>query len=674
MHEVEPEVEAASLEGFEPKPATESNTDPEVVEPALASEREILPAQAEVEFQAARWASLRGQVLDDEGQPIDEFEITGWRRDKEAGIWEELDFGVHTAGQFALEELEAGLWRFQVTHARYLPSKKERARLSAGEQDSLEFVLTGGAFVVGQVLTPNGEGHGASKVTIKTKEDEIVEEVDGEGRFHLVIEPGAFACFADSETYAASDEMRGGVRMGETAQVDLHLRRGGRLVGVVQDAEGRARPEWWVFLYPMGWTQAERTLQVDGAGRFVVEALTPGTYWVSAHRNQEATRGSMGIREVVVIEDGETSEVVLGQTDVREVVVSGTVYVGGEPSPDRRVWGGLNDPTAFSRGTAVSTDEKGAYRMTFAGPGPGYFLVIFAQQEYALIPITVGQGPTQEFDIHTPNGLIGGRVLQGSDPPERRPTVLCMPEGFGPAMTRSLTRRKQCEPDGSFRFENLTPGVYRVQVANALNASSVRENIEVRTESRVENLELQVGGAGEIQIQVVDAQDFPVEGAYVFAVDSQGMVHHLPVTGRQSEVDGKVAMDGLALADYRFFAQTDRAVSPVTAAIKVDEDREQTVRLVLRPGGHLTFQYPDGLEPSQALIRVRDGSGIDFSGTLLAMDPEVYVARGEAHVRHQIGPLPPGSYTVRLHDFGGKPLKGKATVREGGSTAVKLTH
>jgi hypothetical protein len=617
--------------------------------------------------------TLTGRVVDETGQPVDNFELRGTYRNALESKWEERDLGQHSGGQFVLRDLNKGAWRIFVTHPDFLPAKPTRARLPY-KGEPIVIQLQRGAVLSGSVVDPAGVGLANAKLVLKTGSRTENHSTNDSGEFRLVISPGPFACIGVGDNFAASAEIRGDLRAGEKRHVELLLTEGGRLIGSVQSVEGKVQSRHWVYLHGMNWMMQDSNIQANEAGRFAFEHLTPGTYWAGVSKDAEASRASMTVRKVVEIEAGETTEVVLGGVNKDEVLLSGTVFVGGVPAPDFRVWGGLNDPTTFSQGKAVATDDRGTYELSFPGPGPGHFLVIFGQQQYALVPIEVGQGPLQEFDIHAPNGVLAGQVVSGVAPAKskKKIQVRCMPEGFAPAMTRSLTRSLLCEPDGRFRFENLTPGMYRVEVSGYKNRGSAVQDLEVGMDSEVTDIKLLIGGKGNVIVRVVDPEGRPLEGAHVYAIDMDGVVHNHPLVSAATNTGGQIKLRKLDLESYRFFAQHKQWVSKGSAATLINEDKKQVVTLQAIPGGHLDFQFPEFAHPQQARIWVVGSQGFDFSSTLLTFDAEKYVAEGEHDSRKRIGPLPPGDYTVRIQDFGSPALEGTATVRAGESTQVQL--
>src|SRR5262249_34275491 len=136
----------------------------------------------------------------------------------------------------------------------------------------------------GVVLEPSGLSAAFAEVEASSGSG---PEADASGRFRLTnVEPGTVSLSASSKSWAPSEpltvEVKPGGKLGDLV---LRLRKGGRIAGVVFDADGREESGSVVWVESAD-GESSWSLESDAGGRFESGILAPGTYTVSRRSNR----------------------------------------------------------------------------------------------------------------------------------------------------------------------------------------------------------------------------------------------------------------------------------------------------------------------------------------------------------------------------------------------------
>lgn len=242
----------------------------------------------------------------------------------------------------------------------------------------------------------------------------------------------------------------------------------------------------------------------------------------------------------------------------------------------------------------------------------------------ALREVAVASGVTTELgDVAlVPLATVGGRVVDASG------------QGLGPAQVELESQdgsRRRCEVDahGSFRFERLPPGEYRLTAAASSGEFSF-------VPTRVDASRGGEQGAARVEIfPGVSARGFlrlPVGSAPLHAVSAQG---------RRGEVsgDGRFEVTGLRAGPVRLLAHVD-PLRAVAVAIEAPFDGEIALDPALaRPLAELAAGPDEGLERLRGddradateapvlVVRAVDEAGLRLAGARVELSSAAAGAR-----------------------------------------------
>ena len=426
----------------------------EVIDPALAVNRVI------------------GRVTDEGDKPVPHFELTIRAKSSAPGeVSGEVFRGEFSNGRFEVNGLDSGRYRIEATSAGFLPSKSigfrvplKASRLSKNQAEGgLLIRLSRGAQLSGMVFDPDGQPIAGAEVRMRGSASAKPMMSDEQGHFAGTVPPGLFHVQARHGTFAGSEETQQRFEAGQTVELRLDLRRGGRVEGEVLDSDNEGLAGWWISIRGARAHHDTRQLHADETGRFVVEHLAPGTYWAESREHEKAAFNGKPIRAAFEISVGETTTLVLGGRNERAVRLTGTLLRAGQPAPALRLWANLEGEQAFSSGMTTTSDAAGRFELEF--PGPGRAAILVAPAESLMVPLAMDLPDKRhvERDIEIPVGSVSGRVIAVDRKSKRKPFVSLSPEDRSPLATLYLTRSQRCNADGSFSFEHLPAGSYRVE-------------------------------------------------------------------------------------------------------------------------------------------------------------------------------------------------------------------
>ncbi len=621
-------------------------------EVAAAPERQVLESNNQMDV-------VRGKVVNEEGEPVPEFKlIASFRPNAKRGTeWQERELGPFHGGYFELANLEKGYWRIK-PQSKFHRSKKRASFKTPYKGKELVLLLTREAQISGLVLLPNQTP--ATKATVHLSSGGQRTEVDTDDQGHFLFShlPGAFECLARDEVFASSFLAKGTSSVMARQELTLQLRNGGSLAGQVLDSKGEVQVGWRVDVRSLSWEREPRDSMTDADGRFEFAHLSPGEYWVEATLDFSKRNIKDAARAVIDITSGEVTEVILGGINPEAIKVHGRVFLDGEPTPEMAVIGKLEGSRSFTSSFQVITDAEGKFEYELPGSGPGHFLVIFEEGRLCPIPVTFTAERIQEIDIHVPAGTISGRVVQTQDKKRRKLKVTCTPEDRSPLHTSYIKRTVPCDDDGSFTFDHLPAGSYRVGVAKSMQANAVIDDVWLDPNGDVSGIELRTGETAKVEVLVLDSAGSPVAGAEVFAQNQKGLMLALHASIRTSS-SGRLKLKHLGEGNFHFFARHGDEASPLSSTVSVGSHGEDPIRLTLEKGARGVIQVMDAGRAVPARLWIVNSRGDDFSSTLQTFDLNRYIREGNNSSKYDVGPLPPGTYKVRARVQDGRTVEGE---------------
>jgi Carboxypeptidase regulatory-like domain len=580
------------------------------------------------------------------------------------------------AGRFRIEPLEPGTTRLTVSAPGYVPALTDELQIAENETvKGLIVTLHPGGAVRGRVVDESGAAVAGALVfwadDVGWKRPEGTERASSptpragdmpgglrefaaglgllgsataqshpDGTFELTgVEPGQIVVYASHRALATGQSAPVPVAAGSTVEgVEIRLTEGAGLYGKVRDRFDKPVPGVIVVAA----SPAAMEMEKNGASGLVYQAFTglegdysigrmaPGSYFLTTTRPDQALNpmsflGSLNF-ELVTVPEGERVEYDLIDRSVGGARVHGLVTDHGEPVP-----GGNLIAFGFESESLLGLDfklarikEDGSYVFESIAPGEYRFQVGTGRggQRETRMTVEIPEQDDVQLDLALPEGVIGGVVLDaasGEPAKEANVTLIALdaPSSggllggmMGPQMSRD---RRRLGDDGTFSFERLEAGRYRLDVGSPNWGDNEGRwapiepmDIELRRNERADDLVLRLEPSLSISGKVRGEGGEPVGGASVFAVRSD--LESAARARGQADDSGEFKLRGVAPGTWTLSATADGYASGSVHGVKVEHGKDDPVELVL----------PRGVEVS---VRVTDGTGRPVSGAAARLIP-----------------------------------------------------
>ncbi|HUJ62471.1 MAG TPA: carboxypeptidase-like regulatory domain-containing protein, partial [Kofleriaceae bacterium] len=319
-------------------------------------------------------APVSGRVVDSDGKGVSTARVSYRAASSLGGRGDARYDSVATGpdGSFRFDALPAGSFRFTAAHPQYAPGSSALVTLDGkASKDGVLITLDAGATVRGHVYDAEhkpiasasvrigvaqggrrGGGGGFEPPRQAFSDDQGAFEIHGLPKRELE----AVATHESGASHGKAIDASGG----DVSDVELVIDVVGTISGVVVDPDGNAIEGAQVTAFPSmrGGDFAELRLRgpaqelTDGAGRFTLTGLSPGSYTLDASRSRTGGFGGFGGRGRRGASDGVTAET--GAKDVKLVLQPEGGVKGKVVMTDGSV------PTAF-------TVQIGATQQAFSG-------------------------------------------------------------------------------------------------------------------------------------------------------------------------------------------------------------------------------------------------------------------------------------------------------------------
>jgi hypothetical protein len=502
---------------------------------------------------------------------------------------------------------------------------------------------------------------------------ESIASSDQKGRFQIRgLTDGKVTVVASHPSFAGT--LREGIEVDSTAgasEVEIVLRGGGALEGVVRTRDGTDIAGRTIQVYPQGVRnyRSVETARTSEDGSFRIERLPAGKLMASLEHTEGDVTVTGQSREVYIAE-GETTYV---EFHSRRVVVQGQVRRGGSPLsgveielwPEGRGFSVRNSglpvggpPTAGPRYLTGISDEDGYYELLVGEPGE---YSVSASAYGVGLPsrtVTIPDVESLALDLDFGGAVVSGRVVE-------KETDAPVAGAFVEASSTKLSAGGsgaglEVGPDGLFELE-LEPGEFAIVVraegyATAMEKVAVEEGgrsdlvFALSSGRRITGRILDTSGRGVGNLRVMSLEDSPDISAPPMHM---GYARTIP--------DGSFSLDDLAQGRYNVLAGNGLAGFAFLPSVP---SGTEDLELVLRPGGKVEVLVVDGegtaIANAIAVVAAIDGR-------------KVRVAQGTADGRGRLDLVAPqGNVTIKAVVPDGPEGMATVAVSENATARVEI--
>lgn len=632
---------------------------------------------------------VAGRVVDDTGRPVTEFWIVvrpiARTADGVAAERSPQRTPCRAAdGRFALEP-GPGTWEVRAEATGHGNSEFEFVVLP--DSPPIELVCPRTTRIAGTVTDPFGQPIAGAAVGAYPPEEAFLPlttatmpgwplaDTSQAGHFVLeIVGEGRRDIIGVHTNWAASAPRRVELDPGNyLPEVDLVLREGGKLDGMVYRSDGSPDPGQPIGVNALdGDRRFAASVESDATGRFVLGNLVPGRYEVFVIRlgNRSgdpvggASPGGNGRFQTIEVHTGQTTEVTLGLPSEAPVHLVGTVTTRGTSLEGGLVWPVGNDGPGAQSLEQASVQADGTYEMTLAGPG--HYMVLFRRRSPGpatmnWIAVTVPQVAEYELKLAIPEGRIAGRLLESDGRPAAGKHVVCA--GDAAPMMLETMRGIMCDESGAFEFRALPADRYtlrtdarRAAAGEEPSAVAIESDLVLEPGGSIENVVLQLPPQAEIAGIVTGPDGAPLLDASIFVHDARGRILN-PSTWTVTSAGGRFRFAYAAGGTYTVGALAGELVAPWSESLRVEEGERREVRLQLKPGTALVVSCSDEAGVRVPfVVRVLDGAGRRVDGLVEAPTTgrEQMVLLSISYMEQRVGPLPPGEYRIEATGLDGR--------------------
>jgi protocatechuate 3,4-dioxygenase beta subunit len=490
---------------------------------------------------------------------------------------------------------------------------------------------------------------------------EAITDEDGAFSFSS-LPPDDYLLIANHADYAQTLSPPISVAEGVSNETQLYISPGANLSVELLDTTGAPLPNTWVIA--LGEVNQDfRRQQTDELGVARFEHMPAGTYKVMQADSVAQATGKSGRLhrdyEYCSLMDLENREVLLGGREIFSTL-EGFVLLGGKAVSGRRVVLLADD------GTRIATSDKsGFYQFEDLVPGNYLFQVTTGASTLGgsfFGSVGVTSDAITNRDIILPSAQLEIHVLdaRGGRPVPRIPINLRPADGTAIAGGQF----QSSDDNGVATFKTLRPGKYLVCTGEAampffggtgmFGAKMLEVEIEPGQKS-TQRLDVRLPRSATFTANVRDPQGRPLDNVHLHYENTKGQVlNRMSMTGSNAngfiELRGLPPGKGVIVARHPSFGLS-------RTPIELVEGQRASRTITLQTASLLYVQMVDSdgrpLTGVIATVVQTDGRVIGRLSTMEeAQETRLAYLRG---IEQKLGPLLPGSYSVKMFRPGEKP-------------------
>lgn len=663
----------------------------------------IVPPAKDVDFTLSAGGRIAGRVTDGGGRPVMTFSyLTDKAPHSDRVILKHGTAVSSEDGSFESKPLDPGDYAVTVNAEGFAPGKAEGIKVGSGKTARAEIKLGPAASIAGTVVREKGRAPvaGVRVSLLKDRDDDafgfgladqdLLEDAvlsDESGAFVIGDLPtGRFRLKASHPDFAEETVPVASVKEGETTRVEIALKKGRAISGVVKDAATSAPVEGASvtisadrdakagmlekMLASMGRTGAGSATS-DPAGKWEIANVAPGEYrLLAAHKDYAASES----KPVTVKPDADAADI--------ELILSGGARVHGAVKDAAGKAATGASVTAISENGMAHADADANGRYALEHLAPGTWTVSVAAGKGAggdagsTKPVSVAAGDDIALDFTLGGGFsVSGTVISRGAPLAEAHVSFSLDEG-GEGVSASGESGK----DGAYRVAGLPAGSYEVMVwkQGEGNFDSCRLPSRVAVSGDLAGQDI-VLPSGVIAGTLTDGGGAPVEDVRVRcekkdedrknSAESEVEKQMLDLfSSKKSGRSGAFELTMLGAGTYTLTAEKKGAGRASGTAVLASDDARAEVVLTLKPGFPLKLRAMSavtGKPIERAGVRAVAKNGDRVKEEAVSAEAGVLV----------LPDIPEGTYRVEVGAAGHAPGKLDAVKigpGEKGVTELKL--
>jgi len=464
-----------------------------------------------------------------------------------------------------------------------------------------------------------------------------IDNISPRGRVKLIAEHRFFLKW-ESEPFQ--------IMPGEILEAEIQMQSGGSLSGIVVDDNGNPVKGARVKAVAPGASEREAAFgggfgTTDEQGRFVLRGLGAGTYEVLA----SASGYLEGRSEAVTLAEGAGVSGITVTLPKAHRLAGVVRTTDGRPVPGARITV-VDTSVDGVRKLGAASKEDGSWEVEGLGSQP---VEVSAEADgYGRVTLKEVKPDTQDVLLELPPlGGVSGIVVNQDGKPVRAFSVKPIPVEIDQGYSRPRNTRFKTfgNVDGSFKFEDLPPGTYTLNVQSPGYRGTTLENVRVDAGQITDVGTLTLLPGGVLVGRVLDATGAPVAGAKVSVVGGVSKFSMAPGRTPRATVttgpDGTFKFEGLRSGRVKVRVSAEGFVPTVSEEVDPNLQKEELVVTLQPSSGIQGVVIGPDRNPLSGIQVFLKGVGVNVTrGT-----------RTDAQGRFVFSDIPPGTYRVRTFKF-----------------------